>query len=194
MAPIARLGSVCLMWTVALCSGVGTALAQEPQAAPRTPMSPGSKTYAPTMMPPADRDRDLWGMRPPQMMEPTPMAPVLGPSANPPELSGLDTAAITLVASGSAEVVVSSRADKELILQLYRPDQNQWQEFRLPPATNTPIACATCGGKLKFSFNDGAQDSEIDVEAPAMLRIFPDATGKRWQWDVFKLQAAAKSP
>ena len=44
---------------------------------------------------------------------------------------------------------------------------------------------------MKFSFNDGAQDSEINVEAPAMLRIFPDATGKRWQWDVFKLQAAA---
>lgn len=127
------------------------------------------------------------------MMESPPVAP-LGTSANPPELSGLDTAAITLVAAGSAEVVVSSRADKELVLQLYRPDQNQWQEFRLAPAANTPIACASCGGKLKFSFNDGAQDSEIDVEAPAMLRIFPDATGKRWQWDVFKLQAAAKSP
>jgi hypothetical protein len=178
---------------VAMLSCVGSTLAQEPQAAPRTPMSPGSKTFAPTMMPPADRDRALWGMKPPQIME-APTAPVLGPSANPPELSGLDTAAITLVAAGSAEVVVSSRADKELILQLYRPDQNQWQEFRLPPATNTPIACATCGGKLKFSFNDGAQDSEIDVEAPAILRIFPDATGTRWQWDVFKLQAAAKSP
>jgi hypothetical protein len=127
------------------------------------------------------------------MMEPPAVAP-LGTSANPPELSGLDTAAITLVAAGSAEVVVSSRADKELVLQLYRPDQNQWQEFRLAPAANTPIACASCGGKLKLSFNDGEQDSEIDVEAPAMLRIFSDATGKRWQWDVFKLQAAAKSP
>jgi hypothetical protein len=90
-------------------------------------------------------------------------------------------------------VVVSSRANTELIVQLYRPDQTEWQEFRLPPATNTPISCSTCGGTLKLSFNDGAQDSVINVEAPAMVRIFPDATGKRWQWDVFKLQAAAKS-
>lgn len=193
MTPIARLGGACLMWTVALCSGVGTAFAQEPQAAPRTPMSPGSKTFAPTMMPPADRDGALWGMKPPQIME-APAAPVPGPSASPPELSGLDTAAITLIASGSAEVVVSSRANTELIVQLFRPDQNEWQEFRLPPAANTPIPCATCGGKLRLSFNDGAQDSVINVEAPAMVRIFPDATGKRWQWDVFKLQAAAKSP
>jgi hypothetical protein len=193
MALTSRSATATIVSMVALLSGIGALLGQEPQAAPRTPMSPGSKTFAPTMMPPVDRDRDLWGMRPPQMMEPPPVAP-LGISANPPELSGLDTAAITLVAAGSAEVVVSSRADKELVLQLYRPDQNQWQEFRLAPAANTQIACASCGGKLKFSFNDGAQDSEIDVEAPAMLRIFPDATGKRWQWDVFKLQAAAKSP
>jgi hypothetical protein len=123
-----------------------------------------------------------------------PAAPALAPPTNPPDLSGLDTAAITLVASGNAEVVVSSRANTELIVQLYRPDQTEWQEFRLPPATNTPISCSTCGGKLKLSFNDGAQDSVINVEAPAMVRIFPDATGKRWQWDVFKLQAAAKSP
>ena len=193
MAPIDRLSCACLIWTVALCSGVGAAFAQEPQTSPRTPMAPGSKTYAPTMMPPADRERDLWGMNPPHMMQ-APGAPALSPATNAPELSGLDTAAITLVASGSAEVVVSSRANTELIVQLFRPDQNQWQEFRLPPAANTPISCATCGGRLKLSFNDGAQDSVIDVEAPAMVRIFPDATGKRWQWDVFKLQAVAKSP
>jgi hypothetical protein len=193
MVAITRLGGACLIWSVALCSGVGTAFAQEPQTAPRTPMSPGSKTYAPTMIPPGDREVLRWGMNPPHMMQ-APAATVLSPPDNPPELSGLDTAAITLVASGNAEVVVSSRANTELIVQLFRPDQNEWQEFRLPPAANTPISCATCGGKLKLSFNDGAQDSEINVEAPAMVRIFPDATGKRWQWDVFKLQAAAKSP
>jgi hypothetical protein len=165
MVAITRLGGACLIWSVALCSGVGTAFAQEPQTAPRTPMSPGSKTYAPTMMPPGDREVLRWGMNPPHMMQ-APAATVLSPPDNPPEL----------------------------IVQLFRPDQNEWQEFRLPPAANTPISCATCGGKLKLSFNDGAQDSEINVEAPAMVRIFPDATGKRWQWDVFKLQAAAKSP
>ena len=122
-------------------------------------------------------------MLPPQLISPP----------KPPDLSGLDTAAITLVSAGNADVVVSSRADKELILQLYRPDQNEWQEYRLAPLANTPIVCASCGGKLKLSFNDGVQDSEIDVEAPAMVRIFPDATAKRWQWDVFRLQAAAKS-
>lgn len=151
-------------------------------------MSPGS---AKILMAPTDRDRVLWGMNPPHIAQPP---TVLSPPTQSPDLSGLDAAAITLVAGGGADVVVSSRAGTELILQLYRPDQNQWQEFRVPPSTNTPITCASCDGKLKFSFNDGAQDSEINVEAPAMLRIFPDTTGKRWQWDVFKLQAAAKSP
>jgi hypothetical protein len=193
MTPITRLGGACLTWIVALCSVVGTAFAQEPQAAPRTPMGPGSKTYAPTMMPPGEREDLRWGMNPAHMMQP-PAASVLSPPSNPTDLSGLDTAAITLIAAGSAEVVVSSRSSTELIVQLFRPDQNDWQEFRLPPSANTPIPCATCGGKLKLSFNDGAQDSVINVEAPAMVRIFPDATGKRWQWDVFKLQAAAKSP
>ena len=48
----------------------------------------------------------------------------------------------------AAPTSFSSRAGTELILQLYRPDQNQWQEFRVPPSTNTPITCASCDGKL----------------------------------------------
>ena len=184
-----------------MLSGTGQLLAQEPQAAPPTPMSPGSSTFGRSMVPEDARDRATWSvpfdfgarpqMAPPQMPV---QSPYFTPPLKPPDFSGLDSAAITLVSAGSADVVVSSRADKELILQLYRPDQKQWQEYRLAPLANTPIACPSCGGKLKFSFNNGAQDSEIDVEAPAMLRIFPDATGQLWQWDVFKLQAAAKTP
>ena len=73
---------------------------------------------------------------------------MFSPPTQSPDLSGLDAAAITLAAGGGADVVISSRAGTELILQLYRPDQNQWQEFRVPPSTNTPITCASCDGKL----------------------------------------------
>jgi hypothetical protein len=193
MALLSRFATAALAVAM-LSSSLGPGQAQEPQAAPRTPMSPGSSTFGKVMMAPTERDLRLWGMNPPQMMQ-APMAnPVLSASGNAPNLTGLDTTAISVVAAGSADVVVSSRANVELTLQLYRPDQSRWQEYRLAPLANTPIVCVACGGKLKFSFNDGAQDSEINVEAPAMLRIFPDASGKRWQWDLFRLQAAAKSP
>lgn len=192
MAHMSLLVTAATASAVTLLSCIGPILAQEMQTAPRTPMSPGSTTFGKTMIPQRGQDSALWGsplgvgaypqMAPPQILMPQ----------KSPDLSGLDSAAIEMVSTGDADVVVSSRASTELILQLYRPDQNQWQEFRLAPASNTPIACVSCGGKLKFSFNDGAQNSEVDVEAPAMLRIFPDATGTRWQWDVLKLQSATR--
>jgi hypothetical protein len=176
-----------------LMLGVHPLHAQQPQVSPRTPMGPGSPSFGETMLPMGAREGAAWlGLRPntmyPQMLPPQFRA--APPSS---DQSALEAAAIQLVKSGSAELVVSSRADKELILQLYRPDLTQWQEVRLPPFANTQISCASCAGKLKLTFNNGAQDVDIDVAAPALLRIFPDAAGQVWQWDVFKLQAAAQS-
>ena len=42
--------------------------------------------------------------------------------------------------------------------------------------------CEPCGGKLKFTFNNGAAQSE--------LRIFADFSGNQWRWDSFKLVSA----
>ena len=142
MALASHASTAVVVSLVATLSGIGPLLAQEMQTAPRSPMSPGS---AKILMAPTDRDRVLWGTSPPHIAQP---ATVFSPPTQSPDLSGLDAAAITLVAGGGADVVVSSRAGTELILQLYRPNQNQWQEFRVPPSTNTPITCASCDGKL----------------------------------------------
>ena len=124
------------------CPVLAPARAGDANRTARSPMSPGS---AKILMAPTDRDRVLWGTSPPHIAQPP---TVFSPPTQSPDLSGLDAAAITLVAGGGADVVVSSRAGTELTLQLYRPNQNQWQEFRVPPSTNTPITCASCDGKL----------------------------------------------
>jgi hypothetical protein len=172
-----------------LLSCTSSICAQDPQTAPRTPMSPGSDYKI--LMAPTDRDRAIWRL--PSGLAPGPMAPAMPPHAQPPDLLSSDTEAIGYLAEGKADVVVSSQAATELILQLYRPDQNQWQDYRLAPLANTLITCPPCAGKLKFSFNDGTQQTDIDVEAPSVLRIFRDSSGSRWRWDSFKLEAAAKS-
>lgn len=170
-----------------MLSSIGAIRAQEPQAAPRTPMSPGSATYG---MAPTDRDRAIWGFSHGLSV---PMAPAMANHVQSLDLLPSDTQAISTLAEGKADVVISSRADAELVVQLFRPDQNQWQEYRVAPLANTPISCSQCGGKLKFSFNDGTQQSDIDIQTPAVLRIFRDPAGTRWQWDAFRLEAAAKS-
>jgi hypothetical protein len=155
----------------------------QPETGPRVPMSPGSAVSDKILMAPADRDgfiRDhsasfSYGMAPKPMAPP----PYIWGAAQPqsPDLLPKDTEAINSLADGKADVVVSSRADTELVLQLFRPDQNQWQEYRLAPLSNTLISCPQCTGKLKFSFNDGVAQSNIDLKAPSFLRIYRDGNG-----------------
>lgn len=159
--------------------------------APRTPMAPGTGVYS------RDVGRDSGGLI---FVEPEGQSRTVWggelrrrPVVQAPDLISLEAAAISDLSNGNSDVVVSSRADVELILQLYRPDLSQWQEYELAPRSNLSISCAACDGKFKFSFNDGAEQSEIDIEAPSLLRIYPSSDGDRWEWDTFKLQAASKS-
>ncbi|MGK2922066.1 MAG: hypothetical protein ACSLE4_04655 [Methyloceanibacter sp.] len=112
------------------------------------------------------------------------------PTRQSPDLMVLETR-VTDLSEGKSEVIVSSSAETSLILQLYRPDLEEWQEYQLAPLSNTGIACPQCGGKFKFSFNDGVEQSEIAVEPPSLLRIYPDSDDTRWKWDVLKLQATS---
>jgi hypothetical protein len=104
----------------------------------------------------------------------------------------LETRAITDLSEGKSDVIVSSRAETSLILQLYRPDLKGWQEYQLAPLSNTTIVCDQCCDAFRFSFNDGVEQSEIVVEPPSLLRIYSDSGDKRWKWDVLKLQAASR--
>jgi hypothetical protein len=168
---------------------VDAGVAQEAPTAPRIPMRPGSSFPLDTQMMQAhDRERalsDILGAQPAQPAIAPPALPnTLGPET-------LDTAAMKLAAEGSADIVVSSHAQTDLVLQLYRPEQNQWQLLRLPPMANTPISCEACKGTLHFSFNDSVEDSQIALEAPAVLRIYADPRKARWRWESFKLQAVS---
>jgi hypothetical protein len=66
-----------------------------------------------------------------------------------PDLAAQEATAIDELRGKKADVVVLSRATAHLILQLYRPDQNQWQEYQLAPLKPTSISCQPCNGKLR---------------------------------------------
>jgi len=104
-----------------------------------------------------------------------------------------DMDAFTLLAGGKVDVLVMSKAQAELKLLLFHPDGKS-QEYVLTPKAMTSITCQDCAGKLDFSFDNGAEQVSFEVESPALLRIFPDPSGKFWEWDSFKLTATAKSP
>jgi hypothetical protein len=106
-------------------------------------------------------------------------------------LAVLEAQAIDDLRNKKADVVVLSRASANLILQLYRPDQNQWQEYTLAALAMTSITCQACNGTLRFAFSDGARQLEMNVEVPSLLRVFPDQSGSQWRWDSFKLVFAS---
>jgi hypothetical protein len=108
-----------------------------------------------------------------------------------PDLAAQEATAIDELRGKKADVVVLSRATAHLILQLYRPDQNQWQEYQLAPLKPTSISCQPCNGKLRFAFSDGANQRQMEVEVPSLLRVFPDAATNQWRWDSFKLVFAS---
>ncbi len=182
-----RVALVSLAAAVLAITASHAALAEYYPTAPRTPMGPGTGIYdrdfAPesrTLMLPDSATRAMRGG------ELTYKQP-----AQPPDLASLETRAISDLSEGKSDVVVSSRADTTLILQLYRPDQGAWQEYRLAPLSNTAIACPDCSGKFTFAFNNGIEQSEIVLETPSLLRIYPSPSGDRWGWDILKLQAAS---
>jgi hypothetical protein len=129
----------------------------------------------------------------PYVMAPTMAPPQLGGLGSTlrvgpgPDLAAQEAKAIEELRGKKADVVVLSRANALLILQLYRPDQNQWQEYQLPPLAVTSIICQPCNGKLRFAFSDGTNQREMDVEVPSLLRVFPDTSTNQWRWDLFKL-------
>jgi hypothetical protein len=168
--------------------------AQEMPAAPRTPMAPGSFWF---------KDGKAWiGMVPhtkegmpymaaPTMAPPHLMAPQRRMDGPGPDLAALEANAIEMLRNKKADVVVLSKANTNLVLQLYRPDQNEWQEYNLVPLNLTPIICQPCNGTLRFAFSNGSRQAEMDVEVPSLLRVFPDASTNQWHWDYFKLVFAS---
>jgi hypothetical protein len=64
------------------------------------------------------------------------------PTRQSPDLMVLETRAITDLSEGKSDVIVSSRAETSLILQLYRPDLEGWQEYQLG-RYQTPRSSAT---------------------------------------------------
>jgi hypothetical protein len=163
--------------------GIHATPGQNEPVQPRTPMGPGSEWGNKVWLGQLPLDRmntmappHLGGLSPPNQTAP-----------QWPNLAGQEADAINVLKEKKADVVVLSKANAVLIVQLYRPDQNQWQEYRLAPLTMTSITCESCSGRLRFAFNDGVKQLEMDVEAPSVLRVFPDASTKQWRWDSFKL-------